>query len=127
MNERLVRDRGESDAQAQSAWRSGVVIVAWIALTSFGLTSDDRLALLVHCLVVVGMWSALAPGRRDGGPTFLARQHWTSVLAIPLVIAAVLAFWDGVRQGPLASCRLTYAEADGRSIELFAAPPQTLI
>ena len=93
-SELLARDRARADARAASAVRALAVVVAWVIAMELRPVGGPTLELAGDALLAVGGWWATRPGTRAGGPEFLRRTHWTSVLMLPLLLGSYFVAWD---------------------------------
>ena len=93
-SEIAVVQRRRADAHAKSAWRTLVVLTAWAVAMSLRPAGGPELELLGDTVLAVGGWWATRPGARDGGPQFMRRAHWTSVLILPLLLGSYFVAWD---------------------------------
>jgi hypothetical protein len=95
-------ERTRADARAVSAGRALAVIVAWGIAVELRPWGGPILEIIGDALLALGGWWAARPGTRDGGPEFMKRSHWTSVLALPMVFGCyyfALDLWRLIRGG----------------------------
>jgi hypothetical protein len=92
--ELAVLERQRADAHFASALRTLAVIVAWGVAMESRPAGGPVLELIGDALLAAGGWWAVQPGVRAGGPVFMRRTHWTSILTLPALLGSVFVLGD---------------------------------
>jgi hypothetical protein len=89
-----VNERIRADAYAAAGWRVTAVCCAWLLASIARPDGVEAMRLLTDVALALGGWAALGRARRVGGPEFLRADHWSKILAAPLMLGALLTLLD---------------------------------
>jgi hypothetical protein len=89
-----IDERRRADAYAAAGWRVAAVVFAWAVATVLRPAGADGVRLVTDLALAVGTWAVVSPAHRRGGPAFLRADHWTKIVAAPVMLGGVLAVFD---------------------------------